>query len=112
MAVQSRLPNRRGAWRALLLAGVASLALSACATNPTRVRAPDFSGQSPMEAQATLGELASRYKQQPKDKATAIYFAAALRANNQPEQAVAVLEAGLAAHGGDPDLRIAYAKAL
>ena len=76
------------------------------------MRSPDFSGLSPTESQSTLGELAGRYKSKPKDKVTLIYYSAALRANGQPEQAVAVLESGLNANGRDPDLRIAYAKAL
>ena len=66
--------------RALLLAGVAALALSACASNRTSVRSPDFSGQTQAEAQATLGELALRYKKNPRDKAAIVYYAAALRA--------------------------------
>jgi Flp pilus assembly protein TadD len=99
--------------RTLLLAGVAALALSACASNrTTTMRSPDFSGLSTAESQSTLGQLAARYQKQPKDKVTIIYYSAALRANGQPEQAVAVLEAGLAIHGNDPDVRVAYAKAL
>lgn len=98
--------------RLLLLAGVAALALSACASNRASLRSPDFTGLSATDAQSTLSELAGRYKQKPKDKVAAIYYAAALRANGQPEQAVAVLEAGLGANGNDLDLRVAYAKAL
>lgn len=98
--------------RTLLLAGVAALVLSGCASNRASLNSTDFSALSPTDAQATLSELAGRYKQKPKDKVAAIYYAAALRANGQPEQAVAVLEAGLGANGNDPDLRIAYAKAL
>lgn len=97
---------------ALLLASVAAIAISACASNRTTIRSPDLSGQSPLEAQATLSEFAGRYERNPKDKGTIIYYSAALRANGQPEQAVAVLEAGLAVHGDDPNVRVAYAKAL
>jgi Flp pilus assembly protein TadD len=60
----------------------------------------------------TLGQLSARYKQRPKDKLTIIYFAAALRAAGQADQAVSVIEAGLTIHPKDLDLRIAYAKAL
>jgi Flp pilus assembly protein TadD len=99
--------------RTLLLAGVATMVLSGCASNrSTSLESPDFSGLSRVEAQATLGQLAARYKQKPKDKVTIIYYSAALRANEQPEQAVAVLEAGLASHNGDRDMAVAYAKAL
>lgn len=99
--------------RTLLLAGVATMVLAGCASNRTgSLESPDFSGLSRIEAEATLGQLTARYKQDPKNKANIIYFAAALRANAQPDQAVAVLEAGLASHGSDRDLAVAYAKAL
>jgi Flp pilus assembly protein TadD len=98
--------------RALLLAGVAAIALSACASNRASVRSPDFSGQSPVEVQATLGELTQRFKKDPRDNATIIYYSAALRAAGQAEQAVAVLEGGMSAHKNDVDIRVAYAKAL
>lgn len=97
----------------MLLAGVAALALSACASNRSSVGAgPDFSGQSQAQTAQTLSDLSARYKSNPKDKGTILYFAAALRAAGQPDQAVSVLEAGMAVHDGDVDLRVAYAKAL
>lgn len=99
-------------FRALLLVSVAALALSACASNRASMRSPDFSGQSRAESESTLQGLAARYKKSPKDKVTIIYYAAALRAAGQPEQAVAVLEGGFAANKGDIDIKIAYAKAL
>jgi Flp pilus assembly protein TadD len=106
-------PTRPRRLSNLLLAGVAVLALSACASNRTSsLRSPDFSGQSPAEAQSTLADLSARYRDNPKDKAAIIYYSAALRANGQPEQAIAVLEAGLRGYGKDPEVRIAYAKAL
>ena len=100
--------------RPLVFAGLAALALSACASNrtTTSVRAPDFSSQSTAQSQSTLMELAARYRHKPRDKATIIYYAAALRAHSQSEQAAAVLEAGMAVHRQDPDIRVAYAKAL
>jgi Flp pilus assembly protein TadD len=105
-------PTRR--LSGLLLAGVAALALSACATNrtTTSARSPDFSGQTSEQAQTTLSELGARYKKSPKDKTTIIYYSAALRANGQNEQAVAVVERGMSAFGRDTDMRVAYAKAL
>ncbi len=75
-------------------------------------RSPDFSGQTSEQAQTTLGELGARYKKSPKDKATIIYYSAALRANGQNDQAVAVVERGMTAFGRDGDMRVAYAKAL
>lgn len=98
--------------RALALTGVAALCLSACATNRARMEQPDFSGLSQADAESNLGTLTARYKKNPKDKATIVYYSAALRAAGQPGQAAVVLEAGIAVHPDDPDLRVAYAKAL
>jgi Flp pilus assembly protein TadD len=105
-------PTRR--LTGLLLAGVAALTLSACATNrtTTSARSPDFSGQTSEQAHATLSDLGARYKKSPKDKTTIIYYSAALRASGQNEQAVAVVERGMSAFGRDTDMRVAYAKAL
>lgn len=97
--------------RGLLLAGVAAVAISACAGNPGG-RSVDFSAEAPAAAQATLSDLAGRYKSRPRDKGTMLNYAAALRAVGQPEQAVAVLEAGIALYPRDAELKIAYAKAL
>jgi Flp pilus assembly protein TadD len=71
-----------------------------------------MSGQSRVEAQQTLEGLAGRYKKNPRDKVTMIYYAAALRAAGQSEQAIAVLEGGIGANPKDIDLKVAYAKAL
>ena len=76
------------------------------------MRSPDFSGLSAEKSQTTLMELTARYQKNPRDKVTIIYYSAALRANGQPEQAVAVLQAAIGANGKDQDIRIAYAKAL
>jgi Flp pilus assembly protein TadD len=99
-------------FRLVLLAGVAALAVSACATNRTNIAATDFSSQSAAGQASALGQLAARYKSNPRDKATIIYYAAALRAAGQPEQAASVMEAGIAIYKDDPALKVAYAKAL
>jgi Flp pilus assembly protein TadD len=98
--------------RIVLLAGVAAIALSACASNRASMTQPDFSGQSAAASQQTLADLAARYKARPQDKIVVIYYAAALRAAGQADQAVSVLETGLAVHRKDLDLQVAYAKAL
>lgn len=107
----SGLPTIRSL-RALLLAGAAAAALSACATNSTGLRQSDFSQASPQQAGQALTELSARYKAHPDDKATVLSYAAALRAAGQAEQAVSVIEAALARHKSDVDLKVAYAKAL
>ena len=97
--------------RALLLAGVAALALSACASNRASMSDPIETGSISSDG-STLSQLAARYKSRPRDKITIVYYAAALRAAGQADQAVSVIEAGLTVHPKDLDLRIAYAKAL
>lgn len=59
-----------------------------------------------------IGDLSARYKANPRDKGTMLYYAAALRAAGQPEQAVSVLENGMATYPKDLQVHIAYAKAL
>jgi len=102
--------------RSLGLAGCAAIALAGCAMNSTAttapVRSPDFSGQTAAQQQLTVSQLAARYKANPHDKQTIIYYAAALRAAGQPSQAVAVVEQGLTDNPKDNDIRINYAKAL
>lgn len=100
------------AFRTLLLAGVAALALSACASNRGQLGNTDHSGLTASQNQANLGELTERYRRNPKDRTTAIHYAAALRAAGQPEQAVAALEASMTAYPGDVAVTVAYGKAL
>lgn len=99
--------------RVLMLAGVAAVALGACASNRTSVTGSvDYSGMSAGQSQQTVAELTARYKANPKDKTIAIHYAAALRAVGQSQQAVAVLEISMAQYPRDPDISVAYAKAL
>jgi Flp pilus assembly protein TadD len=101
--------------RALLLAGAAALVLSACASNSMTTGSIGDSGVTgqPMDKKAeALGKLAAAYKKNPKDRSTIIYYAAALRANGQSEQAVAVLEGGVILFKDDPEVLVGYAKAL
>ncbi len=96
--------------RIVLLAGVAAMTISACASN--RMASPDYAGLPAGQSQQTLGELTARYKGNPRDKGTAIHYAAALRAAGQSQQAVAVLEISLGLYPRDADIAVAYAKAL
>lgn len=105
-------PKFTKTFRALLLAGLAAVALSACASNRTGMNQPDFSGQTHDQATASIGELGARYQANPKDKAVAVYYAAALRAVGQNEQAASVLEVSIDFWPNDPTIKIAYAKAL
>ena len=98
--------------RPLLLAGVAALALSACASNRGQLTSTDYSGRPAAESHATLADLTARYRQNPRDRTIAIHYSAALRAAGQPEQAVAALETAMTAHPNDIAVSVAYAKAL
>ncbi len=98
--------------RPLLLAGVAALALSACASNRGQLSGSDYASLSAGQSQASLPDLTERYRRNPKDRAVVIQYATALRAAGQPQQAIAALEQAILAHPGDLALSIAYAKAL
>ncbi|MHA6689904.1 tetratricopeptide repeat protein [Devosia sp. A449] len=98
--------------RALLLASVAAVVLSACASNRGSMPSPDYSGMPAGQTQQSLGELTARYKANPKDKRLAIHYAAALRAVGQSKQAASVLEISIGYLPGDVDISVAYAKAL
>jgi Flp pilus assembly protein TadD len=96
----------------LLLAGVAALVLSACASNRGQMAAVDYSGMPAAESHANLAELTERYRRNPADRNVVIHYAAALRAAGQPQQAMAALEGAMAHNPNDVALSVAYAKAL
>lgn len=99
----------------LLCAGVAVLALSACAANPATtgsIGPADPGTVSAEQRAAAIGQLAARFKKNPGDRNTALYYAAALRSNSQAEQAVAVLEVAVAKYPRDAEVAVEYAKAL
>ncbi|WIY53327.1 tetratricopeptide repeat protein [Devosia sp. YIM 151766] len=96
----------------LLLAGVAALALSACASNRGLSAGADYSSLVAGQSQVGLAELTERYRRNPKDRAVVIHYATVLRAAGQPQQAIAALEQAMLAHPGDMAISIAYAKAL
>ncbi len=98
--------------RMLLLAGAAAATISACASTRINAPAPDYAALPTAQAQQGLVELTARYRANPRDKATIIHYAAALRAAGQSGQAVAALEQGISHYPNDPDIAIAYAKAL
>jgi Flp pilus assembly protein TadD len=93
--------------RPLLLAGVAALALSACASNRGQM---DYSASA--AGPANLSELAARYKANPRDRGLVLHYSTALREAGQAEQAVAALEGAMLAMPGDLTISVAYAKAL
>jgi Flp pilus assembly protein TadD len=110
--VQRVVNTPLGLLRGLALSTVAAVMLSACSINSAPITAPDFSNMNPGQTQQTLASLTARYKANPRDKTTIIYYAAALRGADQNDQAMAVLEAALAIYKNDTDIDVAYAKAL
>ena len=76
------------------------------------MQSPDYSGLTIPQTQAALSMLSDRYKANPRDKATIIHFAAALRAAGQSGQSVAVLQQAISIYPKDIDIKVAYAKAL
>lgn len=101
-------------FRTLALAGVAALALNACAASRggSEIRTPDFSALTQVQKQAAVQDFAQKYQNKPSDIRIAIYYAAALRAAGQPGQAVSVLERARTEHPRSRDVALAYAKAL
>lgn len=59
-----------------------------------------------------IGDLARRYDAKPGEKRASLEYAAALRANGQHPQAVAVLQRASMDNVGDRDVAAAYGKAL
>ncbi len=98
--------------RAMLMVGVAMASLTACASNRGQLGSTDYSGLPAAQGQATLAELSSRYKSNPRDPNIVIHYAAALRAAGQPQQATAALEQAMSHRPGDVAMAVAYAKAL
>ncbi|MFC3705082.1 tetratricopeptide repeat protein [Devosia honganensis] len=106
----THLRRLNGILRPLLLAGVAALALAACASNRGPMSASDHAALP--AAQADLGALTARYRANPKDRGTVLHYSAALRAAGQPQQAAAALEQALAGSPGDAALSVEYARTL
>jgi len=104
--------RNRWSWRTLLMVGVASMSLSACASNRGQLGSTDYSALPVEQRQQTLVDLTARYKANPRDRSTVIHYAAALRAAGQPQQASAALENAMVAYPRDVEITVAYAKAL
>ncbi|WP_404400030.1 tetratricopeptide repeat protein [Pelagibacterium halotolerans] len=98
--------------RSALLASVALVALSACATNRTTAVNADYSSLSGPQIQTTVAELANSYRSNPRDATLGIHYAAALRAAGQTTPAVQVMEYLMGQTRGGPAVSLAYAKAL
>ena len=100
--------------RATLTTGAMAVVmlLGGCAVNPTTTGSIGNGSMAAGAGTDGLGRIAAQYERNPKDRTTALYYAQALRANDQAEQASAVLENAISQYPNDPALQLAYAKAL
>lgn len=90
-----------------------ALVLSACAS--VKRGEPEASVAPPMNSQdfqQALAYWSPRYTKDPKDKATELNYAAALRRVDRLDQAVAVLQKAAIYHASDREVLAAYGKAL
>jgi len=93
-------------------ATAALMLLGGCAVNPTTTGSIGSGSGAASAGSDGLSRIAAQYQRNPKDRTTALYYAQALRANDQADQASAVLENAIALYPNDPALQLAYAKAL
>jgi Flp pilus assembly protein TadD len=114
--VQSVRKSRSLRLEQAILTGATLLAiglmLTAC--NPPRSNSDITGSISPSAAADPHGAMeawSARYQSSP-DRDTAIGYAQALRNNNEPAQAVAVLQDGMLRYPKDPVVAAAYGKAL
>lgn len=103
--------------RKAMLAGVigSSLILGGCGSRLQQFTGSisDFGrGNAPESRGDPLADLAKRYDARPGDKRVSLEYAAALRANGQHPQAVAVLQRTSIGNVGDHEVAAAYGKAL
>lgn len=99
--------------RTALLVGATALIVSACASNRVSQSVnADYSNLSGPQIQASVADLAARYSADPRNKELGIHYAAALRAAQQHAQAVTVMENLMALYRDDPDVTLAYGRAL
>jgi Flp pilus assembly protein TadD len=108
-------PVRRAAYRqaALLLPIALALGLGACANGPRTTGSIAATGSTAAsETDPALARLAASYEKNPKNKAAALNYAAALRQIDRKQQSVAVLQKAVLAHPDDRVVLAAFGKAL
>ncbi len=102
---------------AIVASLAAMLAISGCATDRMKTGSVNRSGTpiDQMNASQLNGAIVSigkKYERRPKDKATGLYYASALRSAGRDEQALAVMQQMVIYHPEDNDVLAAYGKAL
>jgi Flp pilus assembly protein TadD len=111
-------PNRpRGTARrvglrhtALLLSVALAIGVGGCAKGPRTTGSISAAGTA--DSSNALAQWGARYEKNPKDKAAALNYAAALRSADRMPQSVAVLQKAVLAHPDDRDVLSAFGKAL
>jgi Flp pilus assembly protein TadD len=110
----SNAGRRRGLTRAALLLSVAlAVGLGGCAKGPrTTGSIAGGSAVAGADGDEVGAQWAARYEKNPKDKAAALNYAAALRRADRTQQSVAVLQKAVLSHPNDKEVLAAYGKAL
>jgi Flp pilus assembly protein TadD len=111
-----RLPVQPLRVRALALALMASVALTACArdggTTGSVGAAQSLSRLTSTQLDAMVQKYSARYDRAPKDKTTGLAYASLLRMTGRDDQALAVMRKMVIYHPKDNDVLSAYGKAL
>ena len=101
----------------IALSVACALALSACATDPTRTgsigsRNKPLEKMTVQELEQVTRTYGKKYDRAPKDKAVGLGYANVLRTTGRNEQALAVMQQMVIHHPKDNDVLSAYGKAL
>ena len=103
---------------AIISALAGALAVSGCATDPTKTGSIGKRGEKTLEEMnmTELGNaisyLSKRYEKKPKDKRIGLGYANALRMSGRDDQALSVMQQMVIHHPTDNDVLSAYGKAL
>lgn len=95
-----------------------AVALSACATDPTKTGSIGKFSKKPIEQmsvqelQQTTAMAGKQYERNPKDRNVGLFYANILRTTGRNEQALAVMQQMVIHHPEDNDVLAAYGKAL
>ncbi len=92
--------------------GLAVLSGAAGCANPSRQASKSMAAMNQSQIGQTAAAIGIAYARDPKDRATALRFAEALRMEGRNEQALAVMRKTVILHPNDRGVQAAYGKAL
>jgi Flp pilus assembly protein TadD len=110
--VVGKMPANRRALFACVLALSAASALSGCARDRMSTGSVNPAAQGGAQLERTIAGIGAAYQKNPSDKATAITYAEALRADGRNDQALAVMRKLAIELPKDRDVLSAYGKSL